>query len=507
MNASEDTPKNTDNSAATTPAVEPSAQVKPETTPAANAESSDPAKSKISIGSQRDAADVNLKPAQPKAVQAAVQNPIALKEAGQEPDQAVAEAVAAVEIKSTAGLGDDLDAEIAAALGEISMDDVVSKSETSETEIEPNTRVKAGVTKIHGDHVFVKLGAQQEGVAALHQFKEAPKEGDLVEIIVRSLNKEDGLYELAVPGASASVADWDDLQEGNVVDARVTGSNTGGLEVMVNSIRGFMPASQIDRFRVEDLSTFIGEKFPAVVMEVKPQKKRLVLSRRAILERENEEKRKELVKELEAGQIRDGVVTKLMDFGAFVDLGGLEGLIHISKVAWTRVRHPSEVLSVGEKVRVKVESFDPESFKVSLSHRDTLEHPWESMDELEENKVMKGVVKKIADFGAFVEISPGVEGLVHISELSFKRVSRVSSVVQPGQEIDVKILSVDQASQKISLSHKACLTPPKSGDSTKKKPEEADLPARELTVQARDNEPLRGGTDRKSGGEGIGLNW
>ena len=389
------------------------------------------------------------------------------------------------------------------------MDDVVAKTEASKNEIEPNTRTKAAVTKVHEDNVFVKLSGQYEGVATLHHFKEAPKEGDLVEVIVRGLNKEDRLYELAVPGASIGIKDWDDITEGAVVDAMVTGSNTGGLEVTVNAIRGFIPASQIDRFRVEDFSQFVNQKLACVVVEVNPEKKKLVLSRRAILERENEEKRVELLKELEPGQLRDGVVTKLMDFGAFVDLGGVEGLVHISKISWSRVKHPGEVLKVGQNVRVKVEKIEPDSNRIALSHRDTLEDPWKGVaSEFAVNDIVKGTVTRIADFGAFVKIAPGVEGLVHISELAYQRVAKVDQVVSEGSEIDVKIQSIDATSQKISLSHKACLAPPAPKQSTpeKKKGPEVEEPARELAVPSR-SEPLKGGTDRKSGGEDIGLKW
>ncbi len=363
--------------------------------------SAGPEKPAMAIGSQRDAADISLKPTQPKAVQAAVANPIDLM--GEEKPTEIP----LPEIKSLAGLSEDLDAEIEAALGGLSMDEIVSGSDAADAEIEPNTRVKAVVTKIHNDNVFFKLNGQYEGVAAFHHFKNEPAEGDLVEVIVRGVNKEDGLYELAVPGAAIGVADWDDISEGAVVEARVSGSNTGGLEVMVNSLRGFIPASQIDRFHVDDFSQYVNEKFPCVVMEVNPDKRKLVLSRRAVLERENEEKRKELMKELEAGQIREGTVTKLMDFGAFVDLGGVEGLIHISKLSWNRVKHPSEVVEVGEKVRVKVEKVDADANRISLSHRDTLEHPWENVAELfSPDDIVKGTVTRNADFGAFVKIAP-----------------------------------------------------------------------------------------------------
>ena len=461
-----------------------------------------PLKKPVSIGSQRDTADKSLKPSQPKAVQAALENPVDLSGKEKPPEEPLAE------IQSLAGFSDDIDAEIEAALGGLSMDEIVSKAETVEVELEPNTRVKGVVTKIHHDNVFFKLNGQFEGVATLHHFKTPPAEGDLVEVIVRSVNKEDGLYELAVPGAAVGVADWDDISEGGVVDARVTGSNTGGLEVMVNSLRGFIPASQISRYRVDDFSEYVNQKFPCVVVEVNPDKRKLVLSRRAVLERENEEARKALLEELEVGQVRDGTVTKLMDFGAFVDLGGVEGLVHISKLSWSRVKHPSEVVKVGEKVSVKVDKLDLAANRISLSLRDTQEDPWHSVkDQFAVNDIVKGTVTRIADFGAFVKIGPGVEGLVHISELAYQRVARVSTVVKEGQEIEVKILSIDPDSQKIALSHKSCLAPPAPRETTAKKGEEAaEEPARELAVPGR-NEPLKGGRDRKSGGEDIGLNW
>jgi len=463
----------------------------------------------VAIGSQRDAADKSLKPSKPAAVQSAVANPIDLSGADKPP---AAEPTPEPEILSDAGFSDDIDAEIEAALGGLSMDDVVSKSETAVDEIEPNTRVKGVVTKIHNDNVFFKLNGQFEGVATLHHFKAMPSEGDLIEIIVRGLNKEDGLYELAVPGAAVGVADWEDITEGSVVEARVTGSNTGGLEVMLNSVRGFIPASQIDRVRVEDFSEFVNQKFDCVVMEVNPEKRKLVLSRRAILERENEEKRKELLTELEAGQLRDGVITRLMDFGAFCDLGGVEGLIHVSKIAWSRVKHPSEVVKVGEKVRVKIEKISEGASRISLSLRDTLENPWKTVsNNFNVNDIVKGTVTRIADFGAFVRIIPGVEGLVHISELAYQRIAKVGSVVSEGQEIEVKIISIDPETQKIALSHKACLAPPAPKVSDKqseraKEEEQPEEPPRELAVPAR-NEPLQGGTGRKSGGESVGLNW
>lgn len=458
---------------------------------------------KVAIGSQRDAADKSLAPSQPKAVADAVSNPVNLRGLD-EPEAPIAPPA---EVRSQAGLGDDLDAEIAAALGEISMDDVVAKAEASDTELELNTKVQGTITKIFKDNVFVKLTGQHEGIAALHTFKTPPAEGETLTVTVRGRNKEDGLYELTVPGATINVSDWDEIEEGAVVDAKVTGTNSGGLEAALGSIRGFIPASQISRYRVEDMEQFVDKKLQCVVVECNPDKRKLVLSHRAVLEREMEEKRKTLMEELEVGQIREGIVSKLMDFGAFVDLGGAEGLIHISKISWTRVRHPSEVMHEGERVKVKVDKIGDDG-KIGLSHRDTLEHPWQAAgNQFNEDDVVTGTVTKLMDFGAFVQLAPGIEGLVHVSELAYHRVSKVSTVLSEGDSVEVKILSVDKDNHKISLSRKACLTAPapKAGDK-KKDDVPDDLPPRELAVKS-SGEPLKGGTNRKSGGESVGLKW
>jgi len=487
----------------TAPATTPNT---PEVTESANqAPASDqpatPSKA-FAIGSQRDAADKSMAPSQPKAVIDAQANPVDLRGL-EKPDVVVAPPA---EVRSSAGLGDDIDAEIAAALGGISMDDVVAKSEASDTELELNTKVQGTVTKIFKDNVFIKLTGQSEGIAALHTFKTAPAEGETLTVTVRGRNKEDGLYELTIPGATINVSDWDEIEEGAVVEAKVTGTNSGGLEAALGAIRGFIPASQISRYRVEDMEQFVDKKLQCVVVECKPDKRKLVLSHRAVLEREMEEKRKTLMEELEVGQIREGIVSKLMDFGAFVDLGGAEGLIHISKISWTRVRHPSEVMHEGERVKVKVDKIGDDG-KIGLSHRDTLEHPWQAAgNQFNEDDVVTGTVTKLMDFGAFVQLAPGIEGLIHVSELAYHRVSKVSTVLSEGDSVEVKILSVDKEQHKISLSRKACLTAPapKAGDKKEEVPD--DLPPRELAVKA-SGEPLKGGTNRKSGGESVGLKW
>ena len=453
-------------------------------------------KPRIQIGTQRDTAE--MAPSQPKAVAEAKANPVDLLPSDDPP------VVITAEIHSVEGLGEDVEAEIEAALGEVSMESFINRIPEEATELEPNSRVKATISRIHGENVFVAVQGQFEGVIPLVQFKTPPEDGQLIEVIVKERNEEDGLYDLSIPGAAVQIGDWADLSEGAVVDARVTGSNTGGLEASVNNIRGFIPASQIDVFRVENFGDYVNKKLQCVVQEINPQKKRLILSHRAVVDRENEANRAELLKTLEVGQLRDGTVTKLMDFGAFVDLGGVEGLIHISKLSWDRVTHPKEILKEGESVKVKIEKIDSETGKIGLSHRDTMEQPWAKVDQkYAVSETVTGTVTRIAQFGAFVKLEPGIEGLVHISEIAHHRVVTVKNHLKEGEQIAVKILSIDPDSQKMSLSVKATQAIPVKAT---KSQEEIDEPAREMAVAKR-TEPLKGGTNRKTGGEDIGLNW
>jgi small subunit ribosomal protein S1 len=323
-----------------------------------------------------------------------------------------------------------------------------------------------------------------------------------MEVVVKGFIADDGLYELFIPGASIDVSDWSDLAEGAVVEARITGANTGGLECMVGSIRGFIPASQIGVFRVEDFADYIGQKLLCVATEVNRKRKNLVLSHRALLEREKEEARRQFLEELEPGQTREGLVRSIQDFGAFVDLGGVDGLVHISQLSWDRVNHPSEVLQEGQKVRVKVEKVNRQTGKIALSYRDLLEHPWSHAEEqFPAGSLVKGPVSRIAKFGAFVKVAPGVEGLIHISELAHYRVRKVGDVVSEGQEVEVKVLSVDAQAQRLALSLKAALPEPPPEEM----PESHETPPHRAS--AKQKRPLKGGVDRASGGEKFGLKW
>lgn len=406
-------------------------------------------------------------------------------------------------------LPDDIQAELEAELAAADVEAMLSGPAGMANRSEPladGARVQGQVLKIHEDNVFITLGGPDEGVVPFVQFDTEPSVGDPVEVIVRGVSREDGLYALSLPGGAIEVSDWEDLEEGSVVEATVTGNNSGGLECKVGGVKGFIPISQISEYRVEDTSEFVDQKMLCVVTEANVKRGNLVLSRRAVLEREREEKRKEQLEKIEAGDQMEGTVRTVKDFGAFVDLGGLDGLIHISKLSWERVKHPSEVLEVGQKVQVKIDTIDKETGKISLSYRDLLDNPWDVAEqEFAVGSVHKGTVSRIAAFGCFVKLAAGVEGLVHISELAHHRVSKVSAFVSEGQEVEVKVLSFDRDAQKIGLSIKAAQQAPV--DTTAKPEEEAPEPPREVSVKASHSGPLKGGNNRETGGERFGLRW
>ncbi|GIW93319.1 MAG: hypothetical protein KatS3mg110_1360 [Pirellulaceae bacterium] len=408
---------------------------------------------------------------------------------------------------SPAEAASDLDAELSAALGDQTIESLLERAPVEVPQLEIESRVTATVLRADRENVFLSLGGPHQGVAPRTAFKEVPQVGTPVEVVIRSYNPDDDLYEVVVPGAAQPVADWSDLTEGAVVEARITGANTGGLECMVNHIRGFIPASQIALYRVEHLTEYIGQKLLCVVTEANPKRRNLVLSRRAILEREQEEARRARLEQLHEGDVVEGLVRNIQKFGAFVDLGGVDGLIHVSKMSWDRVEDPSEVVSVGQRVRVRIEAIDRQTGKIALSLRSLQEHPWERAAELfPVGAVVNGTVSRLAKFGAFVKLAPGVEGLLHISELSHQRVPSVQAVLQEGQEIQVKVISLDVEQQRIGLSLKA-LTPAPAPAPEPEPQAEQKPPPEQRPKSGRQRQPLKGGLDRPSGGERFGLRW
>ncbi|HEY2839766.1 MAG TPA: S1 RNA-binding domain-containing protein [Pirellulales bacterium] len=411
-----------------------------------------------------------------------------------------------------AELPEDLQRELAEALGDMSLDDILAPATQSKTaavemaDLLPESKHTARVASIHRDDVFVEMGGRNQGVLSLRTFPKPPEIGDMVEVVVNRFNGDEGLYVLTLPHSAIRAAHWEDIAEGVMVEARCTGHNKGGLECEVNNIRAFIPASQIDVYRVEDLEQFVGQKFSAIVTEARPERGNLILSRRAVIERQKESAKATLMTELAEGQIREGTVRSLQDFGAFVDLGGVDGLLHISQLAWHRVKHPSDVLQLGQAVKVMIRKIDPETHKISLSLRDTAENPWSTVAaKYPVHSTARGAVTKVMDFGAFVQLEPGIEGLVHISELAHQRVFRTSDIVKEGDTVEVKVLSVDTDQQRIGLSMKALAARPVSAKEKKAKEEEEEAPL--PPIVSKRTEPLKGGIGRGSGGDKFGLKW
>lgn len=407
-------------------------------------------------------------------------------------------------------LSADMEAELEAQLAAADVESLLSGPAgmvEGRTGLAEGQRVHATVLKIHGDSVFVSLGGPDEGVIPFVQFETEPTPGQSVEVVVRGYGREDRLYLCMLPGQTIEVSDLEDIEEGAVVEATVTKTNSGGLECSVGGAQGFIPISQISEYRVEETEEFVGQKMVCLVTQCNPRQRKLVLSRRAILEREREERRKKQLESLNVGDTVDGTVRSIKDFGAFVDLGGCEGMLHISKLSWDRVDHPSDVLEEGQKVKVKIDKIDEQTGKISLSYRDLLENPWDTVEQdFPIGQVVRGTVSRIANFGAFVRLAPGVEGLVHISELAHHRVSRVQNVVKEGDEVEVKVQSIDRDSQRIGLSLKAAQAAP-AAKTDETKQEETEEPQREPAIKRQHAGPLRGGTERPSGGERFGLRW
>ncbi|MGB6045232.1 MAG: S1 RNA-binding domain-containing protein [Pirellulales bacterium] len=473
----------------------------------------------IKIGSQRtaDSSAATMKP-RPPAIQSKLAASAANESATAEQGTSMTVAPAAMPQlpeftppppRLAARLSPELQAEIDSALGDLSMEEVLATSAPA-VELEEGARVKVIVLSVRDDSVLADLNQQYQGFVSLKQFESPPEPGATLEVIVNRFDSDEGMYELHIAGAAVDVARWEELSEGIVVDAVVTGHNKGGLECEVNKLRGFIPASQVGLYRIDNLEEMVGQRFACVVTEVNPDKRNLVLSRRGVLERERTDAKQKLLQELKVGQTRDGVVRRLQPFGAFVDLGGVDGLVHISQLSWDRIDHPSEVLKEGQQIKVKINKINPETGKIGLAYRDTWENPWEKAAEKYQSKsTVQGTVTRLTDFGAFVKLEPGVEGLIHVSELAHHRVWRASDVLSEGQQVDVMVLSVDPDAQRISLSLKALQQPPakKEDDSKGDDPSDTGQQSASSSTKPKRKTPLRGGVDRPSDGKNFGLQW
>lgn len=359
-----------------------------------------------------------------------------------------------------------LEAEVSAALGGMSVDDLVSEKQRPKTAANQGNRgrqVRTGkVLRVHGGDVFVEFGPRSQGVCPVIQFETPPQPGDELEFVVDRLDAFEGLLLLSRPGV-VQKADWGNLAEGMVVEARCVGMNKGGLEMEVAHHKGFMPAGMVDVRHVADISVFIGEKFPCQIVELNREKGRIILSRKAVLAAERREKAEQLLAVLEEGQTRSATILSLQPYGAFADLGGVDGLIHISDLSHDRIRHAKDAVKEGEVVQVKILRIDRNVSppKISLGRKQTMSDPIAAaMNTVAAGETVTGKVTKTTEFGAFIEIAPGVEGLVHISEVSHDRIPSVDKVLKRDEVVTCKVLAVDPGRKRISLSIKALVDPP-----------------------------------------------
>lgn len=345
--------------------------------------------------------------------------------------------------------------------------------------------VKGEVLAIEDKQAIVGIeGAGVEGVVPQKELSTLPVEdinevvkvGDVLELVVISTigkDKENGSYLLSKRRLDAKKV-WEDIekdfQEGKIIEAPVTNVVKGGLVVDVG-VRGFVPASMVEDHFVSDFDAYKGQTLAFKIVEIEPSENRLILSHKAVVEAEKEAKRGELLSSLKEGEVVEGTVARLTNFGAFVDLGGIDGLVHVSEISHGHVEKPSDALKPGEKVQVKILSVDPEKDRISLSIKDTQPGPWSDIEEkAAPGTVLDGTVKRLTSFGAFVEVFPGVEGLVHISQISHKHIATPHEVLHEGDQVKVKVLEVHPEDHRIALSIKALEEKP--ADAPKDEPEE-----------------------------------
>ena len=325
--------------------------------------------------------------------------------------------------------------------------------------------VTGKVVRIDKDEVLVDIGYKSEGVIPQNELSirrsidpaEEVTLGEEVDALVLTKEDQDGRLILSKKRARFERA-WRRIEaaaeSGEPVEGTVIEVVKGGLIIDLG-VRGFLPASLVDIRRVQNLDEYLGQKIECKVIELNRSRNNVVLSRRAVLEEERKEARQQILDRLERGQVVEGTISNIVDFGAFVDLDGIDGLIHISELSWGHVNHPSEVLNIGDTVSVKVLDIDRERQRISLGLKQTQEDPWERVVRTYNvGDVLEGKVTKVVSFGAFVEIMEGVEGLVHISELAQHHVENPREVVEPGDEVKVKILEIDEERRRLSLSLK-----------------------------------------------------
>ena len=395
----------------------------------------------------------------------AVREEVADEEPGQQEEEIADEEL--IEDEEPAEVQDDVSDEEISSVMDIDIDEedhekLLEAYDETLRDFEEGEIVKGVVVKIDRDEVMVDVGYKSEGYISLSEFGTMPdgtpkvKVGDPVDVYLLRKEDQDGLVVLSKEIADQKIV-WDSIAEAfereEVVQGKIVRRIKGGLKVEIGNVKAFLPASQVELRPVQNFDRYIGKTLDMKVIKLSKRRRNIVLSRRVILEQELEAKRQATLSTLESGQIREGIVKNITQFGAFIDLGGVDGLLHKSDMSWGRVNHPSEVVSVGDKVEVMVLSVDVDAGKISLGMKQKSQDPWLSVEEkYPVGSTVSGKVVNIVDYGAFVELEPGVEGLIHVSEMSWtRRVPHPSKLLRKGDIIQARVLDGDAAKQKISL--------------------------------------------------------
>ena len=330
--------------------------------------------------------------------------------------------------------------------------------EIKAVDLKEGKTVRGKVYKITGNEVILDIGFKSEGTIPIEQFENCSevKTGDEFDVFLEKMENQDGLVVLS-KSKSDFIKAWDDIKESyknkEIVTTTVDRRIKGGLMVKLLSVDAFLPGSQVALRQIPNLEELIGEDLEVRIIKINKRRRNIVVSRRVVLEEIRKQKKENLLSDLEVGQVREGVVKNITDFGAFVDLGGIDGLLHLTDLTWGRISHPSEVVALGDELKVKILDFDLERERISLGLKQLTPYPWEDVEEkYSVGKTIKGKVVSITDYGAFVELEKGVEGLIHISEMSWTRhVKHPSNIVGIGDNVEAVVLNIDKENEKISL--------------------------------------------------------
>ncbi|MCE5334387.1 MAG: 30S ribosomal protein S1 [Desulfobacteraceae bacterium] len=343
------------------------------------------------------------------------------------------------------------------------MDSMHDLYEQSFRNIQEGEVIRGRIVQVSDDFVMVDIGYKSEGQISIHEFKDETGQlqaevGDEIDVLLEFHDDDDGTIHLSKEKA-AKIKVWDDISriysDDGVIDGKIVAKVKGGLAVDIG-VQAFLPGSQVDLRPVRNLESLIGHTFPFKVLKYNKKRRNVVLSRRALLEKEREQMKSHTLATLEDSKVVDGVVKNITDYGVFVDLGGIDGLLHITDMSWGRVGHPSEMFQIGDKIKVKVLSFDRDNERVSLGLKQLVDDPWtQAESRYPVGTKVRGKVVSLTDYGAFVEIEEGVEGLIHVSEMSWtKKIRHPSKILSVGDEVEAVVLSINPESKRISLGMK-----------------------------------------------------